>query len=451
MIDIIFDQYQRYKNAQKIVNSIRKNNETFNILEVGANEHKNLEKFLPSDKVKYLDITLPENLLNDPQYILGDATKMDFEDNSYDIVIALDVYEHIPKEKRESFITEIYRVAKQIAIISAPFNNKEVEMAEYRANTFYKSLIGVNHLWIYEHINYGLPNVEELEMFLGKHSIEYRSFSHGDIDLWEKLTNIQSLIQLDSGVEEYVIEIDKYYNEFIFEKDYCDIGYRNFYVFEKEIKIDFEVEKKHFDKLEINSLIDNLYKMFELRMRLGAEKPKLPLFGYNIIMAYVDYGRGYNNIDSMSIGLNVECGDHVVLKDFLNEHVSSIRIDPTERQGDFAFTDLIIKNDKGENINWKLESNCNINRGTEYLFFKKDPQIIIKLDNEIVSSVEFNIIRLKDYENLSEVAMEVIQSLNVRLEELKEQNNLILNSTEGIFDIIKKLKGKFINKFRSVK
>lgn len=63
---VSFDQYQRYKNAQLIINSARKKDEIFKILEVGANEHRNLEKFLPLDSIVYLDISLPAELLEDP-------------------------------------------------------------------------------------------------------------------------------------------------------------------------------------------------------------------------------------------------------------------------------------------------------------------------------------------------------------------------------------------------
>ena len=35
-MSIIFDQYQKYKNAQKIIDSARKEGQIFKILEVGA-------------------------------------------------------------------------------------------------------------------------------------------------------------------------------------------------------------------------------------------------------------------------------------------------------------------------------------------------------------------------------------------------------------------------------
>lgn len=95
MIDILFDQYQRYNNVANLINNLREAGQTFSILEVGANEHQNLEKFLPEDHITYLDIQLPDNLKDNPKYLLGDATSMEFPDNKYNIVVALDVFEHI--------------------------------------------------------------------------------------------------------------------------------------------------------------------------------------------------------------------------------------------------------------------------------------------------------------------------------------------------------------------
>lgn len=111
MIDILFDQFQRYNNVANIINNLREAGQIFNILEVGANEHQNLEKFLPEDHITYLDIQLPDNLKDNPKYLLGDATSMQFPNNKYNIVVALDVFEHIFPEDREKFIKEIYRVS----------------------------------------------------------------------------------------------------------------------------------------------------------------------------------------------------------------------------------------------------------------------------------------------------------------------------------------------------
>ena len=45
LYNIPFDQYQRYKTTSLIIENYKNDSENVSILEIGANEHKNLEKF----------------------------------------------------------------------------------------------------------------------------------------------------------------------------------------------------------------------------------------------------------------------------------------------------------------------------------------------------------------------------------------------------------------------
>ena len=160
--NIPFDQYQRYKTTALIVEKYRIDSIDFTILEIGANEHKNLEKFLPKDKIKYLDIKLSDELQKDKKYILADATNMpQIKDNSFDVVIALDVFEHIPSNLRKSFLNEINRVSKILVIIAGPFDESEVTNTEVRVNQYYKNKYDEDYIWLKEHIENKLPNLTE--------------------------------------------------------------------------------------------------------------------------------------------------------------------------------------------------------------------------------------------------------------------------------------------------
>lgn len=438
MIDIIFDQYQRYKNAQIIINSIRENKETFKILEVGANEHKNLEKFLPKDDVTYLDINLPDELLNDPKYILGDATDMEFEDVAYDIVVALDVYEHIPVDRREHFVNELNRVCKNIAIISAPFNKEEVVFAEKRANTYYKSIIGLDHHWLYEHIDNGLPSLEELEKYLTKKNIRFTQFAHGNLGVWEKLTNAQALIQLDDKLGEYVSEIDKYYNEFVFFDDYDDNGYRQFIILEKSRKVSV-VNRNLDDKIKnLDELLDNLYRLFDIKVSLGLVKPELIVSGDNIVRVYVDYGNGYSEADSLYRHVKLSNINRIILDEFKECEICSIRIDPTEKEGKFIFRDLIVKNNEViEDVN--ITSNSIVREDDMYTFTNMDPQIIVNFDSSMIKSVEFTIQKIEDYNGNEQLLQGTLLKLLTEIKQMELANaELITVSTEGIIKKIKK-------------
>lgn len=439
MIGIIFDQYQRYKNAAKIINSIRKENETFRILEVGANAHKNLEKFLPNDNVTYLDIELPEELLHDPKYILGDATDMEFDDSEYDIVVALDVFEHIPKDRRENFMNELYRVSSKIALFSAPFNKQKVALAEERVNKYYKSITGIPHRWLAEHIENGLPSLEKVKEHLSNNNIKYTTFGHGNLEIWEKLSNIQVLSEIDPGLNDYIIEIDKYYNSVIFDNDYTDDGYRNFVILEKEREFNEKFEG-HLDSSGLDSLIDNLFKLFDIRKSIRPIRPLLPGLGDNIVRLYIDYGNGYVESDSLYRYVELSNINRINFDEFKKEKIKSLRIDITERQENILFRNVTIKNENNEVIdNINISGNFDIKDEDIYTFLRKDPQIIINFDETEISSLEFEVQKLNGFMNSDELAQTTIVKLLNDIKEMQDKHSeLIKLSGEGFVDKLKK-------------
>ena len=229
-ISVSFDQYQRYCNTADIIDKIRKNNEKFNILEIGAGGHRNLERFLLIDEITYLDIELSDEYKNDSSYILGDATNMEtISDNSYDCVIALDVYEHIPEEKRNEFLSEIVRVSNKLFIIAAPFNTPGVSEAEIRVNEYYKAKYGEDYIWLKEHIENGLPNLNQTLNFLTrKEGLKIQHFSHGSLILWEKLIRMHFEVADNLNIQSYRQVVDDFYNKILYHNDVSNENYRNF-------------------------------------------------------------------------------------------------------------------------------------------------------------------------------------------------------------------------------
>lgn len=240
---MIFDQYQRYKNAEQIINAIRKNGECFKILEVGSGEFNHLEKFLPDDNITYLDIVLPEEKKNHPSYRLGDASNLDFEDDAFDIIVALDVYEHVPRERRADFLSEIVRVSSRLFVIGAPFDTGEVKETERRVNRAYRAYSHRNHPWLIEHIENGLPVLEETIEYLKQSEYEITAYSHGNLNVWERLMNIHLFSGISQELVTFADQIFDYYNNCHFPVDYSETDYRQFIVGTKN-KETYRVEKK---------------------------------------------------------------------------------------------------------------------------------------------------------------------------------------------------------------
>ncbi|MBE2940084.1 glycosyltransferase [Anoxybacillus flavithermus] len=255
MEKIPFDQYQRYKHVAEIINLVREK-EKYCILEVGANEHRNLEHFLPNDQITYLDIEVPKHLKDESNYIQADATDMPLKDKTFDFVIALDVFEHISNTKREKFITEIKRVAREGFIIAAPFNTEGVEEAEIRLNEYHKALYGENFRWLEEHRQNSLPQFNDTLKILRENSINFIEFEHGSLFLWEKLMRLHFLVASSNKLKNYRFVIDEFYNKYIYERDYSVPCYRKFIVSLKSAE-KLEIIRSNITIRKNNSVIDS--------------------------------------------------------------------------------------------------------------------------------------------------------------------------------------------------
>lgn len=447
-MEIFFDQYQRYKNTQIIIDSIRNKNEKFKILEVGANEHKNLEKFLPQDEVIYLDIELPEELKNDPKYILGDATAMDFSDNSFDIIVALDVFEHIPPDRREKFLKEVNRVASSLFIIAAPFKSDEVVLAEKRVNKFYKILNGAEHRWLIEHIENGLPNIQETFAFLENEKINYEFFKHGNVEIWEEIMYMEFLSNCNMDFLEYYFLLNEHYNKLIFENDYCDNAYRTFIIGNKSNK-KINIEKRNnVDKaksfiLFIQNAFFTVYNEYKnkINMREMLEENKRKL---NYLQIFGDNDKQQGDLFYIE---NVKNGAKI----FVSSEISNskiLRIDPLDMSCIIKVNNIIIKYSDGmeEEITNKINTNADfLLENNVYIITNNDPQIhfksekniiYVKIDIDILIADEYmTIFAKKKCEELFEKEKnfsEIIKNLNLEMELKNKEISSLNNKNEEL-------------------
>ena len=228
-----FDQFQRYETACRLIQFYKKAGEPICILEVGANEQKNMEKFLPDCNILYTDIALTEAMAQDKAFRAADATNLPFENDSFDFVTGLDVYEHIPKEKREDFWKELYRVAKIGVVAAFPYQADYVAKAEERANSYFKSLSGEDYIWLKEHRENGLPEISDTEQFIRKLGCKFFSLYHGDVELWENMICAHFDTIFVPELIEYKALIDRLYDTNIYDYDTSDQCYRVIYVLAK--------------------------------------------------------------------------------------------------------------------------------------------------------------------------------------------------------------------------
>ncbi|MCQ2016300.1 glycosyltransferase [Clostridium butyricum] len=472
---IAFDQYQRYFNTKKLVEIIKKDsNKTLKILEVGANEHQLLEKFLPNDDITYLDIELPERLLNNPKYILGDATDMKIQDNEYDIVIALDVFEHIPKDKREKFIRELYRVSSISFIVAAPFYSLEVQESEKRLNELFKVVYNIEYRWLQEHISNRLPDINETKSILEDMDISYSVYEHGNLSVWEKMTRINFLSVLDQELCKYREYIDDYYNNYIEPYDYSSNSYRKFIIgYKKDICIDMndfksaDIPKNNMEKLgelekEFNILFNNKSIKQEKHEIVGILKnfiseenrsiiqtqenilkeqisilQKMNLKGNSdYIEIYIKNEDDYSEENTVILPIDeTDCIIHreIELGDFKN--IQGIRIDPSNKHCAIKIISIkgILTNGEKYDLSKDISTNADKVIQSDIFIFKfNDPQILIEknvmlLDlSKLIIEIEYIAKNLKSILILEELYEEK-NSLNELINKFDEQNERLID------------------------
>jgi len=291
--ELAFDQYGRYAIICNIIEENRKQGQYFKILDVGGKGNL-LKKFLPEDKVFYLDIVVDPK---DENGIQGDSCEMSFEAESYDWVVSADVFEHIDPKKREDFLNENIRVAKIGVVLAAPFYSEEVYKAEINVNENYKVLSGgQDHIWLREHIENGLPKEDELEDFLGKNNFKFQKIYNNILFLWQILLGIELIVEPyarnDSEIKEYFEDFNYFFNTEVFPFDWGKPAYRKIYFIKKAENLkELNIESKAItDELFLNvikrgmNLISNLdAKNKKLisedknKLHTGAEQQKLAL------------------------------------------------------------------------------------------------------------------------------------------------------------------------------
>lgn len=448
---MIFDQYQRYRTLQILVESVKKyyNIQQLNILEVGSNEQLNLGKFLPNDNITYSDLSIPQNISLNVKFIEADATDLrNINDNEFDIVISSDVFEHIPKIKREEFLKETSRVAKLVSLHCFPFESEAIISAEASANEYYKSMFGINHIWLQEHIDNGLPDEEMLKDILSKFADDYFMFEHGDILLWEDMTKLASYTEYVQELLPLRKRIEDFYQQSIYVHDIGEKNYRKFIVLsnDKNLLNDLETTMANiFDSELPERYLKFLYKSIEdIRAisQLPITREKLEK---NVqATLYLDYGNGFNEKSKITEEYKIyNSRGNIDIFINIDENVKNIRFDPIEGKVSVINGLSIISNNGVMEYNI-LNGFC---VDDSIIFDNNDPQIEINCLNE---SIKWLKIQGSVYAFEDVVAIDILSKLRIIGEKensIKELNEYVLEKE----NYINKLSNCILEKESSIK
>ena len=162
LLQLPFDQYQRYQVAADLLERLNIPAGAL-VLEVGGAPGP-MEGFLAQHEVFVVDIDGKRS----GRYALADGARLPFADGTFDAVVTLDTLEHVRPESRASFLTELHRVATDAVVLSAPFSDPDLEIAEDALNAFVRMRFGGDFPTLDEHREHGLPQLEPTVAALGR-------------------------------------------------------------------------------------------------------------------------------------------------------------------------------------------------------------------------------------------------------------------------------------------
>src|SRR5215470_17957692 len=102
--------------------------------------------------------------------VLSQGERLPFSDRSFEIVICLDVLEHVQLENRIALIKEVLRVASKTVYIGFP-TGRGAHRQDVRLDRAFVACYGTRHYFLVEHLSQTLPSKWDLEAALRQSSI----------------------------------------------------------------------------------------------------------------------------------------------------------------------------------------------------------------------------------------------------------------------------------------
>ena len=235
ILDLPFDQYQRYRITAEIFQIIKaEQGKRVKVLDVGGCANRRdgsgyflpLSLFLPEDEITVVDVVDFQN----PQYAKVDGCNLHFPDDSFDVVLSNDVLEHILPSNRKKFIENLIRVSKAFVILATPHKTKVNERAEYHLFHFIQERLGAVHEQLKEHVHLGLPKKEEVEEILKESGVPFFSFPSGSVYHWFLMMVLKHYVMGFSDHDLLHRKIDRFYNLNFWKEVGAPEAYRYFFV-----------------------------------------------------------------------------------------------------------------------------------------------------------------------------------------------------------------------------
>lgn len=228
LLELPFDQFQRYQAIAQTAAILRQERKSLKVLDVGGFPGV-ISRFLPEDDTHIVDVE-PSDIAN---YYQGSGSDLPFDDSHFDMVTAVDTYEHVAQDERPRFLAELFRVSRGPVVMIGPFASEHIELAEQFIYDFSEKTLGKDFADSHplkEHIALGLPSLSETLAAFTNQGLRFQSFPSGYLYNWLILNFVKHFLFTIPESDSLHRSIDYYYNKFFYEDDKKDPAYRTMIV-----------------------------------------------------------------------------------------------------------------------------------------------------------------------------------------------------------------------------
>lgn len=209
-----FDQIERYGVvAQLLERMFADISAPVRVLEVGCNVLHLLPRFLDSRRYQVMRCDILPFASDEDFLCIDEKQPLPFADETFDAVVALEVLEHLPAERRREFLSDCLRVARHGAVFTCPNGVPEVIEAERLASAVYQQANGTPHPFLQEHQHFGIPTEQEITSLLGELEYPFAVFDNARLDIWltmmlaENVRSHQALSELQKRLNQPVARL----------------------------------------------------------------------------------------------------------------------------------------------------------------------------------------------------------------------------------------------------
>jgi GT2 family glycosyltransferase/glycosyltransferase involved in cell wall biosynthesis len=227
LLQLPFDQYQRYKIVQDTVGMLRSAMHTaksLNILDVGGSP-ATLKSFLPNDHVLICDIADQGGL-----DLFASGLSLPFADHSFDLTVSVDTLEHIPAQNRSRLLEELIRVSRTGILLAAPFDDPLVVKAEETFQQLLWAHFNEGYDFLEEHRRYGLPDLDHITHILHGSNFITTIVPNGYLHRWLLTISAFFLLQWRYQDNQLSKVINAYFNSSFYHTDNRNPSYRKLIV-----------------------------------------------------------------------------------------------------------------------------------------------------------------------------------------------------------------------------